>query len=152
MSLHDSLDDDASSACASGYALLPHTADVMVAAWAPTVEDCLAQAVRAMVSSFARVGTAPPQHMVAFECPPGPEVELLVDLLEQAIYVIDMYGSVPVQVAVARTKDGGLIGEFGVAACSDVEQVGSPPKAVTRHGLRFARAGAAWRCEVIVDV
>ena len=132
--------------------MLPHTADVMVSAWAPTVEGCLAQAVRGMVSCFAQARTARPQRLIPFACEPGPESELLVELLEEAIYVIDAQDAVPVQVAVARTADGGLVGEFGVAAPSEVELVGSVPKAVTRHGLRFARDESMWRCDVVVDV
>lgn len=152
MELRLSRGDDSGAASVSGYRLLPHAAHVMVSAWAPTVEGCLAQAVRAAVSSFATVRTTRPQRMVAFACDPGPEPQLLVDLLEEAIYVMDAYDAVPVQVAVARTGDGGLVGEFGVAARSDVEQVGPPPRAVSRHGLRFARDDETWRCQVAIDV
>jgi SHS2 domain-containing protein len=137
---------------ASGYRLLPHTADVMVSAWAPTVEDCLAQAVRGLVSCFAETGAARPQRLVPFACDPAPESELLVELLEEAIYVIDAHDAIPVQVAVVRTADGGLVGEFGVADRAEVELIGPMPKAVTRHNLRFAPDGSTWRCAVIVDV
>jgi SHS2 domain-containing protein len=136
----------------SGHRLLPHTADVMVSAWAPTVEGCLAQAVRGMVSCFAEIRNARPQRMIPFVCEPALESELLVELLEEAIYVIDAQDAIPVQVAVARTAEGGLVGEFGLAARADVELIGPAPKAVTRHGLRFGRDGPIWRCEVIVDV
>lgn len=44
--------------------MLPHTADVMVSAWAPTVEGCLAQAVRGMVSCFADIRTVRPERLV----------------------------------------------------------------------------------------
>ncbi len=146
-----SREDDGPTA-SSGYRLLPHTADVMVCAWAPTVEDCLAQAVRGLVSSFAEPHTARPQRLLPFVCDPAPEPELLVELLEEAIYLIDAHNAIPVQVAVARTPDGGLVGEFGVAARADVELIGPAPKAVTRHNLRFAQEDSTWRCEVIVDV
>lgn len=137
---------------ASGFRLLPHTADVMISAWAPTVEGCLAEAVRGLVSCFAEVRDARPLRLVAFVCDPGPASELLVELLDEAIYVIDTQDVVPVQVAVAATADGGLIGEFGVAARSDVTVMGPAPKAVTRHGLRLERDDSTWRCEVVVDV
>jgi protein archease len=136
----------------SGYQLLPHTADVMVSAWAPTVEGCLAQAVRGLVSCFADIRTVRPESLVAFVCDPGPDSELLVQLLEEAIYLVDAQDVVPVQVAVARTGDGGLVGEFSVAARSDVALVGAVPKAVTRHELRLERNESTWRCQVVVDV
>jgi SHS2 domain-containing protein len=136
----------------SGHRLLPHTADVIVSAWAPTLEGCLAEAVRGLVSCFADVRTTPPQRMVAFSCDPGPDSELLVELLEEAIYLIDAQDVVPVQVAVARTGGGGLVGEFAVAARSDVALAGPVPKAVTRHDLRLEREDSMWRCEVVIDV
>lgn len=44
----------------SGYRLVAHTADVRVEAWASTREECVSQAVKGMVASFAQVaeGTA----------------------------------------------------------------------------------------------
>jgi SHS2 domain-containing protein len=107
--------DAIASAGRSGYQLLPHTADVMVSAWAPTVEGCLAEAVRGMVSCFADIRTVRPERLVAFVCDAGPASELLAQVLEEAIYLVDAQDVVPVQVAVARTGDGGLVGEFGVA-------------------------------------
>ena len=136
----------------SGHRLLPHTADVMDSAWAPTVEGCLAQAVRGLVSCFADIRTVPPERLVAFVCDPGPDSELLVQVLEEAIYLVDAHDMVPVQVTVARTRDGGLVGEFGVAARSDVALVGPAPKAVTRHELRLERDDSTWRCQVVIDV
>ena len=56
------------------------------------------------------------------------------------------------RVSVARTDAGGLTGEFGVVERASLPPVGPAPKAVTRHDLRFWRAGASWRCEVVVDV
>ncbi len=135
-----------------GFRLLPHTADVIVSAWAATVEGCLAEAVRALVSSFADVSAARPQRLFGFVCDPGPDVELLVEVLEEAIYLIDAEDVVPVQVALARTGDGGLVGEFGVVACSDVALVGPVPKAVTQHGLSLDTSTSGCRCQVLVDV
>ena len=89
---------------------------------------------------------------MAFVCDPGPDSELLVQVLEEAIYLVDAHDMVPVQVTVARTRDGGLVGEFGVAARSDVALVGPAPKAVTRHELRLERDDSTWRCQVVIDV
>ncbi|HEU4424948.1 MAG TPA: archease, partial [Pilimelia sp.] len=38
-----------------GFRLLPHTADVIVSAWAPTASGCVEQAVRGLVAIFAEV-------------------------------------------------------------------------------------------------
>jgi len=132
--------------------LVPHTADVMLLAWAPTVEGCLVEAVRALVACFADVRTVRPARLVAFQCDPGSNDELLVELLEEVIYLVDARDLVPVQVAVARAGDGGLVGEFGVVDGPQVALVGPVPKAVTRHGLRFARRASTWHCQVVIDV
>lgn len=135
-----------------GYELLPHTADVMLSAWGPTSEDCLAEAARALVACVADVREARPSRLVGFTCDPAPEPELLVELLEEVIYLIDTQDVVPAAVGVARTAQGGLVGEFGVVPLAEVPVVGPAPKAVTRHGLRWERADRGYRCQVVVDV
>ncbi|MGI5240454.1 archease [Dactylosporangium sp. CA-139066] len=137
---------------AAGYELLPHTADVMLTAWAPTAEECITEAVRALAACFADVRTACPSRTVAFACEPAPDDELLVQVLEEAIYLLDTEDVVAVQMSAVRTAQGGLVGDFGVVARSDVALVGPLPKAVTRHGLRFARQGELWHCRAVIDV
>jgi SHS2 domain-containing protein len=126
---------------------------VIVSAWAPTVDDCLAEAALGLVSCFADLGREAPQRVVGFACDPGPEPELLVELLDEVVYVVETQEAVPAQVSVAHTPEGGLVGEFGMVDLSTVELIGPAPKAVTRHGLRFERGDdGTWRCEVVIDV
>src|SRR5512144_769912 len=54
----------------AGYALLPHTADVIVAAWAPTATGCIEQAVRGLVAVFAEVPNHPTVRRIPYACPP----------------------------------------------------------------------------------
>jgi SHS2 domain-containing protein len=49
-----------------GYRLLPHTADVVVQAWAPTRAACLAEAVRGLVAVFADTAGVVASRSVAF--------------------------------------------------------------------------------------
>jgi SHS2 domain-containing protein len=135
-----------------GYELLPHTADLMLSAWGPTTEDCLAEAARALVASLADVREARPHRLVGFEIDPAPEPELLVQLLEEVIYLLDTEDVVPAAVGVALTSRGGLVGEFGVVPLAEVPVVGQAPKAVTRHGLRWERDGDQVRCQVVIDI
>ena len=55
-----------------GYELLPHTADVMLSAWGPTTEDCLAEAARALVACVADVREARPAPAGRVHLRPGP--------------------------------------------------------------------------------
>jgi SHS2 domain-containing protein/dienelactone hydrolase len=142
-------DDDRTG---GGFQLLPHTADVMVSAWGSTVEECLAEAALGMVSSFTEIGGRPPEDRVEFTCQPGPESELLVELLEEVIYAVDAWDVVPVQVEVRRTGEGGLAGEFGVVERGSMPVTGPAPKAVTRHDLSVEQENDIWRCQVVVDV
>ena len=111
-----------------------------------------AEAARALVSCVADVREARPQRLVGFRCDPAPESDLLVQLLEEIIYLLDAEDVVPAAVGVALTGEGGLVGEFGVVPLSEVPVVGPAPKAVTLHGLRWERDGDQVRCQVVIDV
>ena len=39
----------------AGHRTVPHTADLRIEAWAVTCEECLAEALRGLVGSFAAV-------------------------------------------------------------------------------------------------
>ncbi|HEX6869540.1 MAG TPA: archease [Micromonosporaceae bacterium] len=136
----------------SGHAILPHTADVMVSAWADTAEACLAEAVRGFVACFADTRASRPVRAVGFSFDPGPDTELLIEVLEEVVYLLDAGDEVPVQVALARTTHGGLVGEFGVAPRVAVPLVGAAPKGISRHQLRFEHLDDVWRCRFVVDV
>jgi SHS2 domain-containing protein len=136
----------------AGHRLVPHTADLTVAAWAPSREECLAEAVRGLVGSFADTTGTAAERRLPFTCRPGPDAELLVCLLEEVIYLLDTLDAVPVGVVVAVATDGGLTGHFDVADRATVRPVGPAPKAITRHGLRIGVAAGAWRCTVTIDV
>ena len=51
------------SGAGRGHRTVPHTADLRIEAWAPTREECLAEAVRGLVDSFAVVAPQPPQGL-----------------------------------------------------------------------------------------
>jgi SHS2 domain-containing protein len=136
-----------------GHRLLPHTADVRLEAWGPTREDCLAEAVRALAASFVEWTGTPTTSPLAVDLPAAPsDADLLVALLEEVIYAVDVLGVVPIDAHLA--PDGGAItGTFDAAALAALVAVGSAPKAITRHGLWFGQDDdGAWRCSVTVDV
>lgn len=136
-----------------GHRTVPHTADIALEAWADDRDACLAEAVRALVETFADLGPAA-------DAPSGREVDfpvtavreggaaLLVALLEEVIYQVEVHGRVVVDVRPGR--EGGL--RLSTVPAGTVEQVGAMPKAVTTHGLRFDRTGGQWRARAVVDV
>ncbi|MFI6825025.1 archease [Micromonospora sp. NPDC050187] len=137
---------------ARGHRRVPHTADVRVEAWAPTREGCLAEAVAAVVESFADVGGAAPTGTAGFDVPAGRDEDLLVGLLDEVVFRLETEGTLPVAAEVADTGDGGLRVRWRTVGTDTVELVGAVPKAVSLHGLRFDRDPTGWSCAVTLDV
>jgi protein archease len=135
-----------------GYRLLPHTADVVVEARPPTRAACLAEAVRGLVAVFADTAGVVASRSVAFMLGPAGDEELLVRLLEEAIYLVEVDGLVPADVRVQLRPDGGLRGRLGVAPLEAAIVIGPAPKAIAWHELSFAPEGTDWKCRVTVDV
>ncbi|MCP2357527.1 SHS2 domain-containing protein [Nonomuraea thailandensis] len=140
-----------------GHRTVPHTADIALEAWAGAREECLAEAARALVESFADLGTAPaPDGGVDFSTTghtaSGGDQEggagLLIALLEEVIYQVEVHGRVVVDVRPGQ--DGGL--RLATVPAEAVEQVGAMPKAVTTHGVRFGREDGEWRARAVIDV
>jgi SHS2 domain-containing protein len=135
-----------------GHRTVPHTADLIIEAWAPTREACLGQAVRALVDTFADTSGVTSTRPLVLRIPPGDDTELLIALLEEVIYLLDVLEVVPVHVSVCAAEDGGLGGCFDVAVLAAVHIVGPAPKAVARSELAFEGSDGLWTCRALVDV
>jgi SHS2 domain-containing protein len=136
-----------------GHRSLPHTADLRLLVWAPTREDCVAEAMTGLVESFADTTGWAAERNVRVDLPAGRDEEVLVAALEEVIYRLDTGDGVPVTVGVTPIPDGRLRLDLGLVGLDRVRLVGPAPKAVTWHELRFERrAGGGWSCVVTVDV
>jgi SHS2 domain-containing protein len=134
-----------------GHRNLPHTGDLRVEAWALTREECIAEAVRGMVGSFAELPSG--VSGVGRECVVSAEDDgrLLAAVLEEVIYRMDVADELPVDVAV-MPEAGGVRVRFRMAHSSKATQTGAVPKAVALHGLRLAQDAQWWACRVTLDV
>jgi SHS2 domain-containing protein len=139
-------------AAGSGYRLAPHTADLVIEAWAPTRDRCLEEAARGLVASFADVTGTIAERTVRSVGTARTDTEILVWLLEEVIYLLDTQDAVSISTVVKRAADGSVAGEFEVVDRTAVQPVGATPKAVTRHGLGFGEQAGVWRCTVTIDV
>ncbi|PWR11702.1 archease [Micromonospora acroterricola] len=135
-----------------GHRSVPHTADVRIEAWAPDREGCLAEAVTALVETFADTGGARPQADTDFSLPPGDDEDLLVGLLDEVIFRLDTEGTLPLDCDVRPTGDGGLRVRWRSTSTDAVELVGAVPKAVSLHALRIGPDADRWSCAVTLDV
>jgi SHS2 domain-containing protein len=134
-----------------GHRLVPHTADLILEAWAPTRSQCLEQAVEALVSSFASPAVGAVTRSVPIDLAAADDAELLLLLLGEVIYLAEVRGQVPV--AAELDVDGTeLRGRFEVISVDQIEQVGAIPKAVSRHALELTEDAETWRCRAVVDV
>lgn len=138
----------------AGHRLIPHTADLALEAWAPGKEQCITEAVQALVESFADVPPAAPRHNVTVAVSQASDEELLVGVLNEVIYQLDAHGRIPVDVSIGERP--GAAGDradvrFAAVPADEVTATGAVPKAVSLHELHFRNAGGLWRCQVTVD-
>ncbi|MEW2477839.1 archease [Micromonospora gifhornensis] len=136
---------------ARGHRLVPHTADVRIEAWAPDRAGCLAEAVTAMVESFADLAGARLHAEREFRPPPAADEDLLVAVLDEVIYRMETADELPLVTEITDDA-GGLRVRWGVTATGEVELTGAVPKAVSLHELRFGGDDAGWSGAVTLDV
>lgn len=136
----------------AGHALRPHTADIAFEAWGPSRLSCLEQAVAALSSAFIATEGTEPSGTARFSLEAPDDGELLVLLLEEVLYVIEVRGAVPVRSELEESSRG-ITGVFRTVPAAEAELIGAVPKAISRHGLRFgADASGTWRCRATIDV
>ncbi|MGM0385648.1 MAG: archease [Actinomycetota bacterium] len=135
----------------AGRRLLSHTADVRLEAWGPTLVECLDQCVRALADVFVLAPDDAAHVRVPVGLPPGSPSELVVALLEEALYLVDVRGLVPIR-GQLELDPRGLTGTLDAVALADVEQAGSVPKGIARSDLEAGETGGVWRAVVTVDV
>jgi protein archease len=136
----------------AGHRLAPHTADCIIEAWGPDRVTCLTEALQALVDEFAEVGEGPCTRALPLAAGPGRAEDVLVSLLEDVIYTVDVFSVVPVRFHLSETEDGGVAGDMEVVPVDDAEIVGPAPKAVSYHELSMSDEEGFWRCRVLVDV
>ena len=137
----------------AGHRTVPHTADLRIEAWAPTREECLAEAVRGLVDSFAVVAGLPPRVRARRHLTARLDEDLLVAVIDEVIYRLDADGQIPVSETVRHAPDGGVVVLFALVPVVEVVITGAAPKAASLHGLRCAPdAAGRWSCAITVDV
>jgi phage shock protein A len=141
------------SGARQGHRSVPHTADLRVEAWAPTREECLAEAARGLVDSFAVVAAARPRRTAERRFIAGADEDLLVAIIDEVIYRLDADGEIPVAVEVRPAPDGGVVLSMQLADVGEAEITGAAPKAASLHDLRCAPGLAGrWSCGITIDV
>lgn len=123
-----------------------------IEAWGPDRAGCFAEALRALVSQYARVTDPPVSRTLPLAAGPGPAEELLASLLEEVVGTIEVFSLVPVRFHLVDAEDGGVSGDMEVVALSEAHVVGRAPRSVDRGGLTVVGNGGGWRCRVLVGL
>lgn len=127
----------------SGYRWQRHTADLRLEAWAPSRETCLAQAVRGLVDSVAKTAgggartARDPVATVEFEVGGETDEELLVGVLDEVIYRMDVTGQIPVTSTIR-------VGSRGLDVTCGMAEVGTPVAVVRSGDVRTGARRRAW--------
>jgi SHS2 domain-containing protein len=135
-----------------GHRAVEHTADVILEAWGPDPAACLEEAVAALVETYAdvRTGATAGEHRLHLG-PASPDA-LLLGILDEVIFTLDVAEGIPVGAEVAIAGDGGLDVVLHLAHRDGVEGTGSVPKAVSRSELVVEERPGHTRCRFLVDV
>jgi SHS2 domain-containing protein len=114
----------------SGYRTAPHTADLRIEAWAPTRDDCIRQAVLAVVESFLVLSSAHANHTRLRRLTADRDDDLLAAVLEELIYLLDTAAEAPVDLrscktwmVVSTSHSGGGLAEEKPDAYEDIDEV-----------------------------
>lgn len=129
--------------------LVDHTGELELRLRSPTQGELYGEALRALAAEVSERGGADPleRHLVALRAS-GPDT-LLVDLVNEAIYLIETEGFVPTRLEVARlsatTLEGALVGHRD----PDLRPLA---KAATYHGLSVRDGPEGWEARLVLDV
>jgi SHS2 domain-containing protein len=136
-----------------GHRSVPHTADLRIEAWGPTREDCIAEAVRGLVESFAHISAAGKQRAGERHLTADSDADLLATAVDEVIYRVDAQGQIPAEVEVSHAADGGIDLRMLTVQASAAQTIGAAPKAAAMSGLTCAAdPSGQWSSAVTVDV
>ncbi|GAA2808160.1 archease [Kitasatospora aburaviensis] len=140
----------------SGHRAVAHTADLRVEAWSPTAEGCIREVVRGAVEAFADTSAARATGDYACTFTAETDEDLVVSVLEEVVYRMDVAGEIPLDTEPGPIRDAGggrsLAVRFRMADAGTAEPVGAVPKAVSLHDLHLRAGPGGWTCRVTLDV
>ena len=135
----------------AGFELLEHTADVGIRAWAETLEAAFERATEGLAEVMGALAVRPGEK-VPVEVTASDPGGLLVDWLNEVLWLLEVSQAALAGVRVERVGDGTASGSVDVAP-GGPDPDGTFVKAVTYHRLRVEPGpGGGWLVEVYLDV
>lgn len=137
-----------------------HTADLALWLQADTLPELYALGVRALAEVMAGGGPAPEPGdglgeltWLPLSLEGADEADLLVQLLNEAVYLLDAEGLLAVAWDTLEHSPVGLRGRLGVLPVDPARRrAGEPVKAVTYHQATVEPSGRGFRAHLVLDV
>lgn len=131
-----------------GYEILPHTAEIGIAAWGSSRADALSEAVRGLAAILCDAEPPPGMPGPVFDVGADDGAGLLAAVLDEALYLADAHGVLAVGCE-ARVSDWAASGRMLVGPGDAIR---TQIKAVTYHQLAFELSERGWRAQAYFDV
>jgi SHS2 domain-containing protein len=123
-----------------------------IEAWAESRDECVAEALRGLIASFADISDMQPARVLERPITASSDADLLASAADEVIYILDVEGEIPVSVQV-RPAGAGIVVVLALARAELAEITGAVPKAVSFHGLRCEPdATGRWSASMTIDV
>jgi SHS2 domain-containing protein len=135
----------------AGYELLEHTADVGIRARGPTLEAAFEQATEGLAEVLGALAPEGPGEVVRVEVSADDPGGLLVDWLNEVLWLREVRQAAVTGVRVERVRDGSAAGWVAFSGDGPAPD-GTFVKAVTYHRLRVEPDPGGWLIEVYLDV
>lgn len=133
---------------------MAHTADMIIEAWAPDRETCLAELVAALTDVYAEASPGARALEVRVDVSGFDDADLVLALLEECLYLLDARAQVALgaDLSPAEGRPLAVRGKLRVVSADEVEVIGAIPKAIAEPDLRHRPETGLWEASVIVDV
>lgn len=129
--------------------LVEHTGELEMRLVAPTLEALYAEGLRGLAAEVSEAALEDGRERRPVEIAASGPDTLLADVLNEAIYLMDVDGFVATGLEVQRLEGATLRGTM-----TGVRDPGLRPlaKAATYHGLAVRRSREGWEGRVVLDV
>ncbi|HVF52548.1 MAG TPA: archease [Actinomycetota bacterium] len=135
-----------------GWEALEHTADVGIRAWGPTPASCFRQAAKGTIELTGVWAEGVATTRLALDVGAPDVAALMVDWLEEILYLIDMNDVFVVDVEVEHAVTDSARGALAVRPRAGAPTDGTHVKAATYHRLVVEERENGWVAEVYLDV
>lgn len=134
----------------AGHRRVPHSA--RFEAWAPYRDECLAEAVLALIEGFADTTHAAAIAETQIWIEPADDDDQLARLLGEIINRLHEDSVLPVDLEISEPQDGGLDVRLAVASVCEARLTGPLPRAVLLPEVSLRLMGGQWHATFAVAV